>query len=186
MAEIWKDVQGYEGLYKISNFGNIKGHNKTYFCGKNTKRVLEERFIVGEVRNGYKRVTLWHNKKHRRVFVHRLVAEAFIPNPDNKPEIDHIDGNPSNNRAENLRWVTHTENLNNPITLKRKSLSAMGNHMLGKKGSLHHNSKKVLCIETNTIYGGVAEAMRKTGAKSISGCCCGRRKTTGGFHWKFV
>lgn len=184
--EIWKDVPDYDGLYKVSNLGNVKRIAKTYFCGNNTKRVLEERLIVGDIANEYKRVELWHNRKHKKYLVHRLVAQAFIPNPDNKPEIDHIDGNPLNNMVKNLRWCNHKENINNPITLQRKSVAAMGNHMKGRFGALHHNSKKVLCIETKTVYGGIAEAQRKTGATHISMVCCGKRKTAGGYHWQYV
>lgn len=119
--EIWKDIPDYDGLYKISNLGNVKRITKTYFCGNNTKRVLEERLIVGDVARGYRRVELWNNRKHKKYIVHRLVAQAFIPNPNNKPEIDHIDGNPLNNVVNNLRWCNHQENLNNPITRQRKS-----------------------------------------------------------------
>ena len=184
--ELWKDIQGYDGLFQISNLGNVKRKQKTYFCGNNTKRVLEERLIIGEQVKGYRRVALWNNKKYKRVFVHRLVAQAFIPNPDDKPEIDHIDGNPLNNKVDNLRWCNHTENLNNPITLKRKSIAAKGNHMAGRFGALHHNSKKVKCIETNSVYGGIAEAERQTGIGHISMVCRGARKTAGGYHWQYV
>ena len=119
--EVWKDIQGYDGLFQISNLGNVKRKQKTYFCCNNTKRVLKERLIVGDIARGYKRVELWHNRNHKKYMVHRLVAKAFIPNPENKPEIDHIDGNPLNNMVENLMWCTHRENLNNPITRQRKS-----------------------------------------------------------------
>ena len=134
MAEIWKDVPGYEGLYKISNLGKIKRHKKTYFCCWNTKRVLEEQEIIGDKdKFGYRRIVLYKNKTKKRIVLHRLIAEVFIPNPDNKPEIDHINAIPDDNRVENLRWVTHTENMNNPITLKRKSLSAMNNNHRNKQ-----------------------------------------------------
>jgi hypothetical protein len=119
--EVWKDIPDYDGLYKISNLGNVKRKQKTYFCYNNAKRVLEERLIVGDIARGYRRVELWNNRRHKKYMVHRLVAQAFIPNPNNKPEIDHIDGNPLNNMVNNLRWCSHRENLNNPITRQRKS-----------------------------------------------------------------
>lgn len=187
MMEIWKDIPGYDGLYQVSNLGNVKRAKKTYFCGNDgaTKRVLEERFIVGDISRGYKRVALWDGGKYTRFMVHRLVAQAFIPNPDNKPYIDHIDGSRDNNTVDNLRWCTHTENMNNPISLKRKSIAALGNHMTGKFGALHPTSRKVQCVETGTVYGGIAEAERLTGANHISMVCRGQRNTSGGFHWVY-
>lgn len=171
--EKWKDIQGYEGLYQISNLGNVKS--------------IKKGIIIGDViKGGYRRIPLYKNGKYKRFMIHRLVAEAFVKNPDNKPEIDHIDGNPLNNKVDNLRWCNHTENLNNPITLKRKSIAAKGNHMTGRFGALHHNSKKVLCIETKTVYGGIAEAERKTGVTHISMVCGGKRKTAGGYHWQYI
>lgn len=95
--EIWKDVPGYIGLYKVSNYGRVKSVNKQLVlktCGSG---------------NRYKTVALCNGM--RKTFrVHRLVAAAFIPNPDNKPCIDHIDGDRANNHADNLRWVTYLEN----------------------------------------------------------------------------
>lgn len=186
--EVWKDIQGYDGLFQISNLGNVKRKQKTYFCGNNTKRVLEERLIVGEQVKGYRRVALWNNKKYKRVFVHRLVAQAFIPNPENKPQIDHINTDKLDNRVENLRWVTPKENRNNPLSYKKQKESQKGekNYWFGKFGALHHNSKKVKCIETNSVYGGIAEAERKTGITHISMVCRGVRKTAGGYHWQYV
>ena len=190
----WVDIPGFEGLYKVSTDGRVVGYKVEYRCGNNggTKRVLEEREIIGDSDGfGHRRVTLYKNKYKRRVFVHRLVAEAFIPNPDNKPEIDHINTNPGDNRVENLHWVTHKENQNNPLTNKKQKEAQKGakNFWYGKKGAQHHASKKVVCVETGVIYGGIAEAQRQTGIHHIS-CVCGGRKygrnTAGGFHWEYV
>lgn len=98
--EIWRDVVGYEGLYQVSNAGRVKS-----FHGKS------ERILVGGVcREGYVKVLLRKNKSRKLVSVHRLVAMAFIPNPDNKPEVNHINGNKIDNRVENLEWKTRAEN----------------------------------------------------------------------------
>lgn len=103
--EIWKDVPGYIGLYKVSNYGRVKSVKK--------QLVLK----TSGSGNRYKTVALCNGM--RKTFrLHRLVAAAFIPNPDNKPCIDHIDGDRANNHADNLRWVTYLENNNNPITKK--------------------------------------------------------------------
>lgn len=192
MSVIWKDIPGFEGLYRVSNDGRVVGYKTEYRCGNNgqTKRVLQEREIIGETRNKYRRVTLYKNKTKRRVFVHRLVAEAFIPNPENKPEIDHINTDPSDNRVENLRWVTRLENQRNPITNMKQHLAQLGekNYWFGKTGALHHASKKVICVETGVVYGSIREAERLTGIKSVNSVIRGGygRKTAGGYHWKFV
>ena len=171
--EVWKDIQGYEGLYQISNTGKVKRNNK---------------ILKFSIAKGYEHICLYKNNKYKPFSVHRLVAEAFIPNPENKPQIDHIDGNPLNNKVDNLRWATAKENIANPITMKRKSVAAMGNHMTGRFGALHHNSKRVQCIETKTVYYGFAEASRKTGinAFGISMATNGKRTTAGGYHWQYI
>lgn len=188
--EIWKDVPDYEGLYKASNYGNVKRCEKICWRGKNykTKVILPERQIKGSLVKGYWVIGLWKKGKVHNQAVHRIIAKTFIPNPENKPQIDHIDGNRLNNRVENLRWVTDKENVNNPITLKRKSVAAMGNYMKGRFGALHHNSKKVKCIETGSVFCGFAEASRKTGisAFGISLVANGKRQTAGGYHWQYV
>lgn len=194
MTVRWVDVPGFEGLYKVSSDGHVVGYKTAYRCGRKgaTTKVLREREIIGESgRFGHRRVTLYKNKYKRRVFVHRLVAEAFIPNPDNKPEVDHINTIAADNRVENLRWVTHKENQNNPLTNKKQKEAQKGakNFWFGKKGALHHASKKIICVETGVVYDGIAEAKRQTGICHIDSACGGRkygRKTAGGFHWEYV
>ena len=109
MEEIWKTVKGYNGYYQVSNTGKVRNPNKGLTPN------------VG-VKNGYVYVTLRKDKR----LLHRIVAETFIPNPFNKPEVDHINGIRTDNNVCNLRWVTRTENNNNPITKSRFSKSAKG------------------------------------------------------------
>ena len=164
MEEIWKDVYGYEGKYQVSNLGRVKSLNYRH---TGNEQILEPR----KVGKGYLRVSLYNNGEEDQQLVHRLVAEAFIPNPEGKPEVDHINNKPGNkatnkmdNRVENLRWVTSIENKNNGL------------------------SKPVMCVETGTEYPSAMEAERCTGAlnNNIIACCKGKRKTTGGYHWKYA
>lgn len=115
MEEVWKDIDGYEGYYQVSNFGNIKSLEKTIknsgtFSGfyKTKERILKPR--KNKDRNGYYELSLKKDGKEKRFKVHRLVACAFIDNPYNKPEVNHIDGDKSNNCFLNLEWVTSKEN----------------------------------------------------------------------------
>lgn len=110
MTEIWKDIENFEGLYQISSKGRIRRITKT---GK--KKILKQ-FLDPSI-GGYCRVNLCKNGKPCKAKPHQLVAQAFIPNPDNKPHVDHINTDRTDNRVENLRWVTHKENMNNPLTI---------------------------------------------------------------------
>lgn len=115
--EIWKDISGYEGLYQVSNLGRVKRLAGISIKGKDIK----ERILTVSNHKGYLMITLYKDKKQKTYRIHRLVAEAFIPNPDNKPEVDHINTIRDDNRVENLRWVTKSENMSNPITKERSS-----------------------------------------------------------------
>lgn len=109
MQEIWKDIEGYEGLYKVSNFGRIK--SLIHYDVENGYK-KKEHIINGWINRGYMSVSLSKNKKHKNFYIHRLVAIAFIENKNNKPFINHIDYNPLNNHVNNLEWCTQKENVN--------------------------------------------------------------------------
>ena len=161
--EVWRDIVGYEGLYMVSNMGRVKSLNYNKCSGK--EKVLKQA-INGM---GYYTVHLYKDKKGKTFTIHKLIAQAFIPNPKNKKCIDHINTIRTDNRIENLRWVTQKENLNNSLTRKNKS-------------------KSVMCIEEGKIFTSGIEAGEYYGVNigSISNCCKGKRKSAGGYTWRFV
>lgn len=114
MQEIWKPIVGWEGLYEVSNLGNIRSLDKYVNSGiKNNIKVLRKgQLLKIRINQGYLEVTLTHNNKRKYCKVHRLVAQTFIPNPDNLPQINHKDENPLNNNVENLEWCTAKYNCN--------------------------------------------------------------------------
>ena len=130
--EVWKSVKDYEGIYEVSNYGNVKSLD--HYCvnrlgtGKQTGRVLKQQ----KSNKGYLRVTLSYNKKRFTTGVHRLVALEFIPNTENKPQVNHVNGIKHDNRAENLEWCTNSENQIHAVKSK------LIKYNLAEK---HHNSK---------------------------------------------
>lgn len=113
--EIWKDIEGYEGLYQVSNLGRVKSEDR-WVNNHGTMEFRKGRVLKENDNRGYKLVNLCVNNKKFKAKVHRLVAEAFVPNPENKPEVEHYNCDRGDNRACNLRWVTRTENMRNCIT----------------------------------------------------------------------
>jgi hypothetical protein len=111
MKEIWKDIFGYEGYYQISSFGRLKALPRKIITKNGVIRCYKERIRdIYAKQTGYYGTPLNRDNGKKYILVHRLVAETFIPNPDNKPEINHIDGNKMNNNFANLEWVTSKEN----------------------------------------------------------------------------
>ena len=175
--EEWRDIPGYEGFYQVSNLGRVKRIK----AGHGTKSGTVLKTVTDS--NGYILVGLCKNAKQQLYLAHRLVAQAFIPNSKNKPEIDHIDGNRQNNYVNNLRWVTHKENINNPYTIKK-----IGRAHIGKYGILHPKTKPIVCIDTGRLFSGIYEATRelKINKSSISSALTGRYKTAGGYRWRYA
>ena len=178
--EVFKDIEGYEGLYRISNLGNV------YSIRNN--RMIKGRF------NTYKYVVVTLSKKGitKEFLVHRLVAQAFMPNPENKPTVNHIDGDKSNNNIKNLEWATYSEQSKHlyKIGLKSKPYQEL-NPMFKKYGKLHHKSKPVIQydLDGNFIkkWENSYEVQREYGYRqsNISECCLGKRKTAYKYKWKY-
>ncbi|MCH4169550.1 MAG: NUMOD4 motif-containing HNH endonuclease [Streptococcaceae bacterium] len=111
--EKWKDLPGYEGIYQVSNLGNVRtSKDKITFSKLHGERHWKQRILKPKTdKNGYKRVSLWKDGKEKTSLVHRLVAIAFLSKINGKDYINHIDGNPSNNNVANLEWCNHHDNL---------------------------------------------------------------------------
>lgn len=179
MEEIWKDIEGYEGLYMVSSLGRVKSLDRIDGRGWNIKGKILKQTLD---KKGYLNVGLSKNNNRTLYKVHRLVAETFIPNPDNKPEIDHISTLKTDNMVENLRWVTTKENSNNPLTLKHRSESKMSTKNARHRSVLQYDVNGNFIREWDTI----TEAEKTLNiTHKIHYVCQGKRKTCGGYIWKY-
>lgn len=183
MEEIWMSIRGYEGIYEISNYGNVKSLAKTWFVGrKRTSYISKPDSIIYQKtdKDGYKFVLLRNNRNVRYFKVHRLVAIHFIENINNKREVNHIDGNKANNFILNLEWCTGLENtrhakLNNLIKsgIDCSWISPISQYSLN--GDLIRD------------WDFIKQAAITLGLNKdcISAACSGIQKTSGGFIWKY-
>lgn len=193
MEEIWKDIEGYEGLYQVSNMGRIKSLER-YKENHGKLQKVEEKIKTINIKNsGYQFVQLYKNNKYKNLMVHRLVAQAFIPNVDNKPQINHIDGNKLNNNVTNLEWCTNSENNKHAWNTGLKQCTEKLKEAT-RKTNREYKSKPInqLDLQGNYIktWLNAHEASRQLGIdrSTISQCCRGgrRNKTAGGYKWCFA
>ena len=126
MQEIWKAIDGFEGMYEVSNLGKVKSLERKVMNNGGLQKRHEKILKENHSKTGHCMVVLCKDGIVYPKLVHRLVAFAFIQNPENKPVVDHIDTNPMNNRVDNLRWVTTKENCNNELTRKHNAESKTG------------------------------------------------------------
>lgn len=180
MEEVWKDIDGYDG-YQVSNMGRVRSISRYVRVGRNGKRFAEGR-IIKPVRcpNGYLEMQFSRRIDGKVHLLHRLVAQAFIPNPQNLPQVNHKDENLENCRADNLEWCTAKYNANYGTRMKR--------------WFEHYSKKKPVCqydMDGNFIakYCTIQDAANKNGiknAETISRACRGKLKTSGGYKWRFA
>ena len=185
MEEDKKWIDGFEGLYWITSSGKVISEERLDRFNRRHGGEIKPLLSGG----GYHFVNLYLNGKHYQRKIHRLVAEAFIPNPDNKREVDHIDNNKSNNDVSNLRWVTHKENQNNEIT--RAKMLVDTSKYVSQKGSDNPFSRRVkmysLRGEYIRAFDSLAEAgaFVGVGAQQIGRVCSGKRFSSGGYLWAY-
>lgn len=163
MEEIWKDIKGYEGYYQISSFGRIRGKDRLVFHHfysneiKSNLKIYKGKIMSSSLVRGYNGITLHKNNISSTKRVCRLVAMVFIPNPENKPCVNHIDGNKLNDSFENLEWVTYVENMKH----------AFENDLVNNpKGADCKQSKKVINIKTNKVFDTIKDAAKEMGISS--------------------
>lgn len=173
MEEIWKDISGYEGIYQVSSLGRVRSLDRIGRQG----RFLHGQILRGYVgRQGYRYVTLKDGKAREKTMkVHRLVATAFIKNPNNFPQINHKDENKTNNHVDNLEWCTQSYNMNYGTALERAASKT--------RNPVAQLSQNGFLI---AVYAGMNVASDITGISEskISMCCSGKRNCAGGFIWK--
>lgn len=165
LFEEWRDIHGYEGLYQVSNFGRVKN------CVRKTLKQIRTS------ENGYSYVILYKRCKPKLHLVHRLVAEAFIPNPYNLPQVNHKDENKLNNVCCNLEWCTAKYNINyGEGILKRSAIRSKKICQMSRDGKI---------IRT---WSSANEVKRVLGFSqgNIQQCCVGKRKTANGYIWKYA
>ena len=185
--EEWRDIKGYEGKYQVSNLGRVKSL-------KNCKGNCREKILkLRPNKNGYIRIELYIYGKNKKFPVHRLVAAAFIPNPDNYKEVNHKDEDKTNNRVDNLEWCTRKYNANYGTMDKRISEKMKGREFTEEhkkkisekmKGSKHPRARKILCVTTGEEFNCIKEAIKFYSLKectdsSITMCCQGKLKSAG-------
>ena len=173
MEEIWKDIEGYEGIYEVSSFGRVRSVARKVVRGNPSYEfTLRPRILKAHYHHGYLAVTFGNGKDKQNYFVHRLVAEAFLPDYFDGAQINHKDENRINNHVDNLEWCTSKYNNN------------YGHHRIARY-------RKVSQIKDGKVvrtYDAIIIASKETNihANKINDVCRGIRKTAGGFEWRYA
>lgn len=184
MNEIWKDIEGYEGLYQVSNLGNVKRLGGVVMMKDGRTKTVKERVLKQSLAGrGYPFVGLCKDNEVKQEYTHKLVSKAFIPNPDNLPEVNHIDEDKTNNRVDNLEWCTRLYNLTYNDRHKKVGLK-----QIGKKP---YNNKPVIQYTVNgeyvAKYDSVMDCAKALDCceSNIRGVIYGKQKTCKGYIFKY-
>lgn len=191
--EVWKDIIGFEGMYQISNLGRVKSLSRI-LTSKNGKQTYRSVRILKSCINlhGYYYVNLYKGAKQYPRQIHRLIAEAFIPNPHNYPFIDHINTVTTDNRIENLRWVTPKGNTNNSLTLAKIKESQRTLPYSVRRKRVANTMHKVCMLDANGVvlkeFECIADAAREMGVVNgaISNACLGVSSKSCGYYWRYA
>lgn len=175
--EIWKAIEGTDGKYEVSNTGKVRSNNYLGH-GKQQELKLWDN-------GGYQRVTLWSGGKKGNRLIHRLVAETFIPNPENKPEVNHKDGDKHNNHVDNLEWSTRKENIDHADSTGLRTGSVVA---LLKSNKKLRRPIIATNVETGeeTYYPSVQAAQRAIGTKDINAVLSGKQRKAKGHTYKYA
>ena len=159
-----KDIQGYEGLYAVTSCGKVWSYRS-------------QRFLKLYDSGGYLKVGLYKDGKKEQFRVHRLVAQAYIPNPLGLPQVNHINEIKTENHVNNLEWVTSKDNINHGTRIERAKVNGLGRH-----------PKKVYCVELDKYFPTITSAAKEFGIhkQGISDCLRGKQKTAGKCHWEYA
>lgn len=179
MIEIWKDIEGYEGLYQISNFGRVKSLERRVRAKKpgTTQLIREKIRKLSYTTEGYSYVVLAKEGVNKTFLVHRIVAKTFIPNPENLPCVNHKDENKQNDFVENLEWCTYSYNNTYKDIHRRRNLDNVNRKVIQYDLEMNEIKRWDSLIEPCSFYGIAVGNMIK--------CCKGERIHCAGFKWRY-